>query len=391
MMSDTEAQKTVVKDKNMHKCNLCTLSYASERDLREHFWSLMHHTNIESKKKNSQHNCTLCFTTCASIAEYRKHLSGEKHKKAAEENRNAVDEKEAAEDREAQHKKSATRVSDKNSSTKGRQTLSDNEDQEEEEQSEGFRRDPIFYKRNEKGQSDKRQKDMNKEHLHLDQSNPYNDGDYDRYGNPWNQDYNYNFNSMCHNDYYQNGHHGGYGPEDFQNRYGNSCGWFPPRGGFVGFHGPPRGAVPGPRYLSFDSHDNDRMDDDMDLKRDGGEEERVNVHNKEFPSYQGRYWNDYRPNGHPPPPWHGPWSNRSRRTSVGKVSFGKNTAETSMGTKSKKKKKGKGKKGKFNPANIENPDTTNARKRCRNSDSEKWTQKLRDWEMWTALVLRQRQ
>ncbi|XP_067680643.1 zinc finger protein 106-like [Haliotis asinina] len=367
MMSDTEAQKTVVKNKNMHRCNLCTLSYASEKDLREHFWSLMHHTNIESKKKNSQHNCTLCFTTCASIAEYRKHLSGEKHKKAVEESRNAVDEKEAAEDREGQHKKSAARMPGKNSNTKDGQTLSDNDDKQEEEQSEGFRRDPIFYRRNEKGQSSNHQKDMNKEHSHWDQSDPYNDRDYDRYGNQWNQDYNYHF----HNDYYRNGRHGGYDPEDFQNRYSNHCGWFPPRGDFVDFHRRPRGALPGPRYLAFDSQNSDRIDAGMDLDGDGGEEECVNVHNEEFPSHQSQYWDDYRPNGHPPPSWYGPWNNRSRKTSVGKMPFGNNTEERSVGTKGKKKKKGKVKKGKFNTDNVVNPDTTNARKRCRNSDSEK--------------------
>ncbi|XP_071078854.1 uncharacterized protein [Haliotis cracherodii] len=380
-MSDDEAKKTVAKDKNMHKCNLCTLSYASERDLREHFWSLMHHTNIECKKKNSQHNCTLCFTTCGSIAEYRKHLSGEKHKKAAEENRNAEDEKEAAEAREAQHKKSVARVPDKHSNMKDRHTLSDDDDQEQEEQSEGFRRDPIFYKRKKKAQSDKQQTDINQQHSRWDQPDHYHDGDYDRYGNPWDQGYNYRYNNMCHNDYYQNGYHSGYGHPDFQNRYGNGYGWFPPRGGFVGFNGPPRGAVQGPRYVDFDSHENVRMDDDMDMEGESGEEEGVSVHNKEFPSYQGQYWNDYQHNGHPPPPWHGSWNNSSQRGSVGEVEFEQNNEERAVGTKSKKKKKGKWKgksktqgerhKGKVNPTNGDSPNAANARKRCRKSDPVK--------------------
>ncbi|XP_041352444.1 uncharacterized protein LOC121370955 [Gigantopelta aegis] len=80
MAEQSKEDKEIVS----HQCNLCKLSYTSEPDLREHFWSLMHHMKIEEKKKNSLHNCTLCYAACATISEYRKHLSGDKHQKAVE-------------------------------------------------------------------------------------------------------------------------------------------------------------------------------------------------------------------------------------------------------------------------------------------------------------------
>ncbi|XP_033734070.1 zinc finger protein 106-like isoform X2 [Pecten maximus] len=71
-------------EKDDLECDLCKISYSHEQELRDHAWSLMHHINMEKKKKGSTHNCTLCFATCPNIIEYGKHLNGEKHKRAAE-------------------------------------------------------------------------------------------------------------------------------------------------------------------------------------------------------------------------------------------------------------------------------------------------------------------
>ncbi|XP_069117103.1 serine-rich adhesin for platelets-like [Argopecten irradians] len=71
-------------EKDGLECDLCKISYSHEQELGDHAWSLMHHINMEKKKKGSTHNCTLCFTTCPNIIEYGKHLNGEKHKRAAE-------------------------------------------------------------------------------------------------------------------------------------------------------------------------------------------------------------------------------------------------------------------------------------------------------------------
>ncbi|XP_050404539.1 zinc finger protein 106 isoform X1 [Patella vulgata] len=65
-------------------CDLCKTSYNSEKDLKEHLWSLIHHTKIEDQKRNSTHSCTLCLNVCKTIPEYRKHLLNARHKKALE-------------------------------------------------------------------------------------------------------------------------------------------------------------------------------------------------------------------------------------------------------------------------------------------------------------------
>ncbi|XP_060068448.1 uncharacterized protein LOC132548599 [Ylistrum balloti] len=84
---DTDAVQSFHKEepeKDDLECDLCKISYSQEQEFRDHAWSLMHHINIEKKKKGSTHNCTLCFASCPNIIEYGKHLNGEKHKRAAE-------------------------------------------------------------------------------------------------------------------------------------------------------------------------------------------------------------------------------------------------------------------------------------------------------------------
>ncbi|KAL5008476.1 hypothetical protein ScPMuIL_014057 [Solemya velum] len=71
---------------------LCEYSKTNfETELREHFWSLMHHIKIEQRKKGSVHNCTLCYATCENIIAFGKHLNEERHKKALEDSRRTGD------------------------------------------------------------------------------------------------------------------------------------------------------------------------------------------------------------------------------------------------------------------------------------------------------------
>ncbi|XP_005094414.1 zinc finger protein 106 [Aplysia californica] len=63
------------------QCDLCKLSYTSQKELTEHLVSLMHHTKLEDKEENAVHKCELCGVTCPTMSVYRAHISGDKHQK----------------------------------------------------------------------------------------------------------------------------------------------------------------------------------------------------------------------------------------------------------------------------------------------------------------------
>ncbi|KAH9515772.1 hypothetical protein Btru_011973 [Bulinus truncatus] len=60
------------------QCDLCKLSYPSEKALTEHLVSLMHHNKL-GDEKNVPHCCTLCGYTCFAMTEYRTHITSSKH------------------------------------------------------------------------------------------------------------------------------------------------------------------------------------------------------------------------------------------------------------------------------------------------------------------------
>ncbi|XP_014788992.1 uncharacterized protein LOC106882735 [Octopus bimaculoides] len=63
-------------------CEVCKLSYASQPELREHLWSLMHHVRLEQKEKPPEHVCCLCQASSNNLVQYGQHLNELKHKKA---------------------------------------------------------------------------------------------------------------------------------------------------------------------------------------------------------------------------------------------------------------------------------------------------------------------
>lgn len=71
-----------VIDEPGHTCGICKVTYATEVELEDHNWSLMHHIKIEKLKKGTPHSCNLCMESCANIIEYGKHLNDDRHKLA---------------------------------------------------------------------------------------------------------------------------------------------------------------------------------------------------------------------------------------------------------------------------------------------------------------------
>ncbi|RUS85489.1 hypothetical protein EGW08_006765 [Elysia chlorotica] len=61
------------------QCDLCKLSYSSDKELTEHLVSLMHHTKLDNKDENSSHNCVLCNIECKDMSDYRKHIGLSSH------------------------------------------------------------------------------------------------------------------------------------------------------------------------------------------------------------------------------------------------------------------------------------------------------------------------
>ncbi|XP_052106021.1 uncharacterized protein LOC127738724 [Mytilus californianus] len=82
-MSGTENTESTEEQ----SCDICKISYVTEKELQDHEWSLMHHIKIEQRKKGAVHKCSLCFTISPNLIEYGKHLNGDKHKQAIEESR----------------------------------------------------------------------------------------------------------------------------------------------------------------------------------------------------------------------------------------------------------------------------------------------------------------
>ncbi|XP_036362623.1 uncharacterized protein LOC115216404 isoform X2 [Octopus sinensis] len=64
------------------RCVICKLSYASQLELREHLWSLMHHVRLEQKQKPPEHLCCLCQASSNNLVQYGQHLNELRHKKA---------------------------------------------------------------------------------------------------------------------------------------------------------------------------------------------------------------------------------------------------------------------------------------------------------------------
>ncbi|XP_053405963.1 zinc finger protein 106-like [Mercenaria mercenaria] len=69
-------------DDPAHTCGICKVTYATDIELEDHNWSLMHHIKIEKIKKGAPHSCNLCMESCANIIEYGKHLNEDRHKLA---------------------------------------------------------------------------------------------------------------------------------------------------------------------------------------------------------------------------------------------------------------------------------------------------------------------
>ncbi|GAB1603478.1 bromodomain-containing protein DDB_G0270170-like [Argonauta hians] len=63
-------------------CETCRLSYASQSELQEHLWSLMHHVKLEKKEKLTEHVCCLCETSSSNLVKYGQHLNELRHKQA---------------------------------------------------------------------------------------------------------------------------------------------------------------------------------------------------------------------------------------------------------------------------------------------------------------------
>ncbi|GFN97134.1 Zinc finger protein 106-like [Plakobranchus ocellatus] len=82
LSSDSKHSKSMAQSSNTAKksqCDLCKLSYSSEKDLTEHLVSLMHHTKLENKDMNALHECVLCKVECKTMTEYRKHIGLDSH------------------------------------------------------------------------------------------------------------------------------------------------------------------------------------------------------------------------------------------------------------------------------------------------------------------------
>ncbi|BFZ07394.1 hypothetical protein BsWGS_10433 [Bradybaena similaris] len=78
----TAKEGDATKSSEMSKkaqCDLCKLSYSTEKELTEHLLSIMHHTKMEDKEEKPVHSCTLCFTTCSTMADYRLHVTTDIH------------------------------------------------------------------------------------------------------------------------------------------------------------------------------------------------------------------------------------------------------------------------------------------------------------------------
>ncbi|GFR87587.1 zinc finger protein 106, partial [Elysia marginata] len=61
------------------QCDLCKLSYSSDKELTEHLVSLMHHTKLDNKEEDAVHNCILCNVKCKDMADYRRHIGLNSH------------------------------------------------------------------------------------------------------------------------------------------------------------------------------------------------------------------------------------------------------------------------------------------------------------------------
>ncbi|WAR19245.1 hypothetical protein MAR_001083 [Mya arenaria] len=71
-----------MEESGEHVCDLCKVTYASESELDDHNWSLMHHIKVEKIKKGAPHSCNLCMLTCSNLIDYGKHLNEDRHKLA---------------------------------------------------------------------------------------------------------------------------------------------------------------------------------------------------------------------------------------------------------------------------------------------------------------------
>ncbi|KAI8784360.1 zinc finger protein 106 [Biomphalaria glabrata] len=79
--TEQETNSSTNNVKKKLQCDLCKLSYPSEKELTEHLVSLMHHNKLKDKHKNVPHCCSLCGYTCYNMADYRTHIATEKHQR----------------------------------------------------------------------------------------------------------------------------------------------------------------------------------------------------------------------------------------------------------------------------------------------------------------------
>ncbi|XP_059179449.1 microtubule-associated protein futsch-like isoform X2 [Physella acuta] len=80
----SQSQNEQKKSSEMGKksqCDMCKLSYSSEKELLEHNLSLMHHTKMEDREMDPVHSCSLCNVTCHDMAQYRAHIGTTRHQR----------------------------------------------------------------------------------------------------------------------------------------------------------------------------------------------------------------------------------------------------------------------------------------------------------------------